>query len=105
MPHQIPIISERLRFASLEQCDAFKNKYNCELLVIEAEMVKIFESVCYAECWLCGKADSVVVGFNEYDEIVIQENLGMKILQVISQRKKNMNEKRDYRIVCFNQQF
>ena len=47
-------------------------------------MIKNIESVIYAECWLCKNIDSVVVGFDENDEIVIQKSLGIELLKEIS---------------------
>lgn len=79
-----PLISEQFRFQSIEQCDAFKNVFGCELFTIEEQMIKNIESVIYAECWLCKNIDSVVVGFDENDEIVIQRSLGLELFKEIS---------------------
>ena len=81
-----PLISEQFRFESIEQCDAFKNVFGCELFTIEEQMIKNIESVIYAVCWLCKNIDSVVVGFDENDEIVIQRSLGLELLRNIKRR-------------------
>ena len=79
-----PLISEQFRFESIEQCNAFKNIFGCDLFTIEGQMIKNIESVIYAECWLCKNIDSVVVGFDENDEIVIQRSLVIELLKEIS---------------------
>ena len=55
-------------------CDAFKKEYGGFISEIEKDVIQSNDSVCYSETWLCEKATSVVVGFDENDEIVIQEN-------------------------------
>ena len=82
MSQPLPLISKNLRFDSLEQCEAFKNKFGSQFLDIENNKVSGIKSVNYAETWLCGKADSIVVGFDENDEIVFEDNLGILLDQM-----------------------
>ncbi len=72
-----------MRFTSLEQADAWKQRHQAQLADIHTEVQKV-EGVTYSETWLCGNCPSHVLGISNDDQGAVCFPLHMNMKQEVS---------------------